>query len=225
MNRGAGVQVPADEVVFVSSGPVRVADLLVVIGDPVTGSVMTVTDSVVHVEAGLALSDVGLVSPGMTVRLDEPALAIATEGVVSFVAPAPGTNGVDGFHVYVAVDVAAPPANLVGASVRLTIPVESSGTSVLAVPISALTLAADGSSRIQRSVGGVTEFVTVIPGLSAAGFVEISSPDKDLHVGDLVVIGVDQPGGSGSPTPDATAPVDSVASTETSTEPTGGSGG
>jgi hypothetical protein len=222
-HRRAGVQVPADEVVFVASGPVRVADLLVVLGDPVAGAVMTVTDSVVHVDAGLALADAGLVAPGMTAQLDEPDLGIATEGVVAFVASAPGTNGVDGFHVYVSVDVAAPPANMVGASVRLTIPVESSGKSVLAVPASALTLAADGSTRVQRSVGDATEFVTVIPGLSAAGFVGIAAPGQTLREGDLVVIGIDQP----IPTDSVPAPTDSSVATvvdQSTTVPSGSTG-
>ena len=70
-------------------------------------------------------------------QLAEPDLGIAAKGVVESVAPAPGTNGVDGFHVYFAIQVDVPPANLVGASVRLTIPVESSGGPVLAVPVSA----------------------------------------------------------------------------------------
>lgn len=217
-NRRAGVQVPADELVFVATGPVRVSDLLVVVGDPVAGALLTVTDSVVHVDAGLALSDAGLVAAGMPVQLDEPDLGIAAEGVVALVASAPGTNGVDGFHVYVAIDVAAAPANLVGASVRLTIPVESSGTSVLAVPVSALTLAADGSSQIQRSVDGVTEFVTVTPGLSAAGFVGIAAPDQNLRAGDLVVIGVDQPAVA-----DGNQPTGNT--TGSTTEPPGGTGG
>jgi hypothetical protein len=202
---------------------VRVADLLVVLGDPVAGAVMTVTDSVVHVDAGLALADAGLVAPGMTAQLDELDLGIATEGVVAFVASAPGTNGVDGFHVYVSVDVAAPPANMVGASVRLTIPVESSGKSVLAVPASALTLAADGSTRVQRSVGDATEFVTVIPGLSAAGFVGIAAPGQTLREGDLVVIGIDQP----IPTDSVPAPTDSSVATvvdQSTTVPSGSTG-
>jgi peptidoglycan hydrolase-like protein with peptidoglycan-binding domain len=192
-HRRAGVQVPADEVAFVAVGPVRVSEVLLVIGDPLTGAVAMVTDSLVHVDAGLALGDAELVTTGMTVQIDEPDLGITAEGVVDAVAAAPGTNGVDGFHVYISIDVEAPPANLVGASVRLTIPVDSSGESVLAVPVSALTLAADGSSRVQQSRGGATEFVTVLPGLSAAGYVGVSDPTGRLQSGDLVVIGVEPP--------------------------------
>lgn len=225
-NRRSGVQVPADEVVFVAVAPVRVKEVLLVVGDPVTGAVATVTDSVVHVDAGLALADAALVRTGMKVRIEEPDLGIAADGVVATVAAAPGTNGVDAFHVYVAIDVEAPPANLVGASVRLTIPVESSGQSVLAVPVSALTLAADGSSRVQRSVGGVTDFVTVIPGLSASGYVGITATSGDLQPGDLVVIGVDQSSTPGAPSPpDTVAATETRVATETSVVQSGGTGG
>ena len=148
--RRAGVQVPADELVFVATGPVRVSESLLGKGDPVLGVAMQVTDAVVSVDAGLALSDIGLVKAGMAVRIEEPDLGISAEGVVKQLAPGPGTNGVDGFHVYFETSVAAPPPNLVGASVRLTIAVESSGGPVLAVPVSALSLAPDGTSRLQR---------------------------------------------------------------------------
>ena len=228
-HRKAGVQVPADEVVFVAVGPVRVSEVLAVIGDPIAGAVATVTDSVVHVDAGLALTDAALVAPGAVVQIDEPELGIATQGVVSTVASTPGTNGVDGFHVYVSIDVTAPPANLVGASVRLTIPVESSGRSVLAVPVSALTLAADGSSRVQRSVDGVTDFIAVVPGLSAAGYVGVRAPAGELKRGDLVVIGVDQPTtlapDTGSSIPDVTSPSGTDATTSSGVVPSGTSGG
>ena len=174
----------------IATAPVRVSELLVGTGDPATGGIVTVTDALVRVDAGLAVSDAGLVKPGMTVNIDEPDLAISTVGTVSVVAESPGTNGVDGFHVYVEVSVESPPPSLVGASVRLTIPVQSSGEAVLAVPVSALTLAPDGSSRVQLDSGGSTQFVSVVAGLSADGFVEIRAIDGPLTAGDLVVIGV-----------------------------------
>ncbi len=205
--RRAGVQVPADEIVFVASAPVHLSDLLVGLGDLAIGGMMKVTDSVVHVDGGLAVADAALVKPDMVVQISEPELGIATTGTVKTVAPSPGTNGVDGFHVYIEVTVESPPANLVGASVRLTIPVQSSGGPVLAVPISALTLAADGSSRLQRSVHGATEFVPVTAGLSADGFVAVTDKGAALKQGDLVVIGFGpQSAGTAS-----TGPPDSVA--------------
>ena len=191
--RQAGVQVPADEVVFVATTPVKVKELLVGTGDPVTGAIMTVTDAKVFVDGSLAVADAALVKPGMTVKITEPDLGIDTEGTVRSVATGPGTNGVDGFHVYFEVQVDQAPLTLPGASARLTIPVESSGGKVLTVPVSALTLAADNSSRVQKQVGTTTEFVTVKPGLSAKGFVAVTPTVGELKVGDMVVIGSNQP--------------------------------
>ncbi len=202
--RRAGVQVPADEVVFVASAPVRVSDLLLGLGDAAIGGIMKVTDARVHVDAGLPVEEAGLITAGMTVQIAEPALGIATEGTVTVVAQGPGTNGVDGFHVYAEITVDSPPPNLVGASVRLTIPVGSTSGSVLAVPVSALTLAADGKSRVQRQVDGSPEFVSVEAGLSADGYVEVAAPDHSLHAGDLVVIGFELRGAASTAGPTAT---------------------
>jgi peptidoglycan hydrolase-like protein with peptidoglycan-binding domain len=209
--RRAGVQVPADEIVFVAVTPVRVAELLVGTGDPIAGGVVRVTDALVHVDTGLALGDARLVAPGTVVQIEEPDLGIDTVGVVAFVAATPGTNGVDGFHVYAEITVADPPPNLVGASVRLTIPVESTSASVLAVPLSALSLGPDGASRVQHHrTDGTIQLVDVEAGLSADGYVEITSTDGSLRAGDLVVVGFDPAGPAETP---ALPPTPSVADT------------
>ena len=187
--RRAGVQVPADEVVFVTSAVLRVSELAVVRGDAAGGALMTATDTTVAIDGSLRLEEAPLVEVGMIVQIEEPDLGIAASGVVSRVADAPGTNGVDGFHVYFEIVVDEPPANLVGASVRLIVPLESTGEATLAVPISALSLAPDGSSRVQLERNGVLEFVRVEPGLSAEGFVAVTPLDGALAPGDLVVIG------------------------------------
>jgi peptidoglycan hydrolase-like protein with peptidoglycan-binding domain len=189
----AGVQVPADELIFVASTPVRVAEV-VARSDQAIGPLITVTNAIVAVDGSLRLEEALLAEPGMPVLIDEPDLGIKATGVISRVADAPGTNGVDGFHVYFEVLVDGSPPSLVGASVRLTVPVESTGDSVLAVPVSAVTLSADGSSRVQRDHNGTLEFVTVEPGLSADGFVAVTPLDNDLRPGDRVVIGFDQQG-------------------------------
>ena len=206
--RQAGVQVPADEVVFVATEGVRLSELLVATGDPASGGVMLVTDSDVFVDGSLAVEDAELVTAGMTVSIDETSLGIATEGTVSFVAESPGTNGVDGFHIYFELSVTEAPQSLVGASVRLTIPVQSTGDSVLAVPVSALTMGPDGSSRVQVDSGGGIELVEVTPGLSADGYVEITpATGAVLQAGDLVVIGFDPlvPGSSSAAPSDTSA--------------------
>ncbi|MEO5842436.1 MAG: hypothetical protein ABIQ73_01075 [Acidimicrobiales bacterium] len=55
--------------------------------------------------------------------------------------------------------------------------------------MSALTLTAGGTTRVQRQRNGATEFIDVVPGLSADGYVAVTGP---LFKGDLVVIGVEQ---------------------------------
>jgi len=175
--RRAGVQVPADEVVFVPSAPVRVKELAVKLGEPLSGPVMTVTDAVVAIDGSLTLEDSPLVKSGMNVQIGEADLGIEARGVVSHVAEAPGTNGVDGFHSYFEVLVNESPPKLVGASV--------------VVPISAVSLAADGSSQITRSVNGAMQLARVKAGLSADGYVEVTVLDGALRPGDLVVVGVD----------------------------------
>ena len=189
----AGVQVPADEIIFVASTPVRVSDVTPR-NDQTGGPLVTVTNASVAVDGSLRLEEAALAKAGMPVSIDEPDLGIKASGKISRVAGSPGTNGVDSFHVYFETVVDNPPSALVGASVRLTVPVQSTGGSVLAVPVSAVTLSADGSSRIQRNQDGNLEFVTVEPGLSADGFVAVKAQDGALKAGDLVVVGFDQQG-------------------------------
>jgi multidrug efflux pump subunit AcrA (membrane-fusion protein) len=105
------------------------------------------------------------------------------------VADSPGTDGVDGFHIYFETLVDETAANLEGFSLRLTIPVKSTGEAVTVVPISALSLAADGTSRVQVDNNGTFEFVVVEAGLSADGFVEVTPVDGKLAPGQRVVIG------------------------------------
>ena len=217
----AGVQVPADEVIFVTSAAVRVSELVLASGARATGPLMKVTDATVAVDGSLRLEEAPLVAPGMRVLIDEPDLGIKATGKVLRVADSPGSNGVDGFHVYFEVRVDGAPASLVGASVRMKVPIESTGGSVLAVPIGALTLSADGSSRVQRDRNGTLEFVSVEPGLSADGFVAVKPVGGALAAGDLVVIGFDQPGaalpvdqGSAPPVDQGSAPPDQQGSAQ-----------
>lgn len=192
----AGVQVPADEIIFVKEVPIRVSEVHVARGDEAVGALLSVTDAVVAIDGDLALDQVALVELGMKVEISEPDLGIVTTGVVSAIADRPGTRGADGFHVWFETFVTDGPSAataVVGASVRLTLAIESSGGPVLAVPASALTLAADGSSRVLVERGGELESVVVEPGLASRGYVATSSTSGvGLTEGDLVVIGFEQ---------------------------------
>jgi hypothetical protein len=52
-----------------------------------------------------------------------------------------------------------------------------------------VSLAVDGTSRVQVDRGGVLEYITVQPGLSTGGYVEVTAPDGRLVPGQLVVVG------------------------------------
>jgi hypothetical protein len=187
--RKLGIQVPADEVVFLPSFPVRVHEVTATVGAPATGTVLSVTDFRLAIDSALALDAARLVKPGMRVQIDEPSLGIKASGVVALVASTPGTRGVDGFHVYFETAVDPTPLQLDKVSVRLSIPIESTQEAVLAVPVSAVSLTADGTSRIQVDNKGTLEYVPVAPGLSAGGYVAITSNGVKLVPGQLVVVG------------------------------------
>jgi peptidoglycan hydrolase-like protein with peptidoglycan-binding domain len=187
--RQAGVKVPVDEIVFIPALPVRVEEIQAALGDAASGPVLTVTNNQVVIDSSLRLDEAPLVKPGMAVAIDEPDLGIKATGVVGRVADTPGTFGVDGFHIYIEILVDETPISLVGTSLRLTIPTEATNGAVTAVPVSALSLAADGTSRVQVDRDGSLEFIVVEPGLAADGFVEVTPVDGTLLPGQLVVVG------------------------------------
>lgn len=178
-----------DEFIFVPELPVRVANLEVAVGDDAVGALLQVTNNRLVIDASLPLAEVQLIEVGMPVTIDEPSLGVSASGRISRVATAPGTDGVDGFHVYFETEVEKSDIVLEGFSLRLTIPVESTNGSALVVPVAALSLAADGRSRVQVSQEGGLAFVTVSVGLSADGWVEVTPLDGELSEGQLVVIG------------------------------------
>jgi multidrug efflux pump subunit AcrA (membrane-fusion protein) len=192
-----GVQVPVDEVVFVRALPVRVEELKATVGAAASGVLLSVTDNQLSIDSTLPLEAASLVKPGMRVVIDETALAVHATGLVQSVASTPGTRGADGFHIYFEVRVDPTPVVLEGFSVRLTIPLQSTHGAVTAVPVSALSLAADGSSRVQVQEQGQLTYVVVVPGLSADGFVEVTPRSGKLAPGQLVVVGYNQPKGKG----------------------------
>ena len=191
--RKLGVQVPVDEIVFIPALPVRVEEVTALVGHAARGPVMSVTDNQLAIDSSLPLDAAPLVKPGMPVAIDEQALGIKATGVVQRVANTPGTRGVDGYHIYLEVRVEETPHRLEGFSLRLTIPIESTKGAVTVVPISALSLAGDGTSRVQVENDGALEYIVVEPGLSADGFVEVTPVDGTLTPGQLVVVGHENP--------------------------------
>ncbi len=188
-----GVQVPADEVVFLPALPVRVHEVTASVGTAASGAVLSVTDNQLTVDAFVPVETAALIRPGMTASIDEQTLGVKAAGTVEMVADTPGTLGADAFNVYIAIKVTGGQIQRGGIPVRVTIPLEASKGAVIAVPVSAVSLSADGTSRIQVDRGGALEFVTVRPGLAAGGFVEVVPAQGELAAGQLVVVGYKTP--------------------------------
>ncbi len=215
-----GVQVPADELLFFASLPVRVDETKVKVGEALSGPVMTVTNSQLVVSGALTLDDARVVRRGAVVAISDRDLGARASGTVSEVADAPGTRGVEPQRFYVGVTPTDAPPSLVGASVVLTITVQATDAEVLAVPVSALSVAADGTSRVQvEAPDRTTRFVTVRPGLAAKGLVEVTPVGGALAPGELVVVGAG-PGVAGPTGGAAPATTTAIATTTTATTTT-----
>lgn len=213
VKRKMGVQVPVDEVVFIPSLPVRVEEVKVLVGGQAIGTLLTVTDNQLAIDSSLSLESAPLVKPGMPANIDEQALGLKATGKVQLIASTPGTRaGVDPLHVYLEIKVDPTPVRLEGASVRVTIPIKSTQGAVTAVPNSAVSLAADGTSRVQVKRKDLMEYVVVTPGLSADGFIEVTAVTGKLAPGELVVVGYNNPKAAEDPakaTPSGTKPPNS----------------
>ena len=159
------------------------------VGDEAKGNVLSVTDNRLSIDSSLALDTAQLVKVGMEVVIDEQAVGVRAKGKVSYVAETPGTRGVDAYHKYLSVDVLEANIPIAKYSLRLTIPIKSTAGKKIVVPVNSLSLATDGSSQVQVQRNGTLETVTVEPGLSADGFVEVRPVVGEMHAGQLVVVG------------------------------------
>lgn len=224
-----GVAVPANELLFFPSLPLRIDDTKLNRGDPVTGPVMTVTTARLAVDSSLDVADAKLVKVGSPVTIDASDFDVMLQGKITELATAPGTKGVDSDKIYVEVTpdagAGASAERLNGSSVKLTFPVSSTDTEVLAVPVAALSLAADGTSRIEveDAPEKPTRFVTVAPGLAAQGKVAITVVGNgSLREGDQVVVGAASSSdisGNESTSTDSSASSDFLAPSDTSESP------
>lgn len=218
----SGVQVPADEILFFPTLPLRVDAVKAKLGDTVSGSVMTVTSSQLTADSSLSINDAKLVKVGAPVTIEEQDLGITVMGTVTRVADKPGTDRAEPTRVHFEVTPKESTARLVGTSVRLTIAVKTSKGAVLAVPLSAVSVGAGGTSRVQVDRGGGrTEYVDVVPGLAANGLVEVRPANPSaLKPGDLVVVGAGGVLPPGSATTPPVAPAGGT--TPSATNPPGG---
>ena len=199
-----GISVPANEIVFLPDLPRRVDEVKVGRGEPVNGAVISVTNARLAVDASVDAVDAPRLRPGATGEIEAEDLSLTLPVTITKIANRPGTDGADADKVRIELtidegataDGSAPfdPSTLNGVNVKVTLPIQSTGTSVLAVPVAAVSVAGDGSSRIEieDDPAKQTRFVTVTPGLAAEGYVEITPVGGGrVREGDLVVVGTE----------------------------------
>lgn len=189
LEAGLGVWLPAGEVVFLKAMPVRVDQVAVARGSVIDGSFITVSGSELALRSSVTERDAPRVEEGMEVEIENPETGGSIPGVISRKADRAGTDGVAPDRIYLEITPAELPPEIIGANVRVTIPVSSTGGEVLAVPAAALSATANGSTILQVEEEDVLRTVTVEPGLAAGGLVEVTPLDGDLEEGDWVVVG------------------------------------
>jgi multidrug efflux pump subunit AcrA (membrane-fusion protein) len=191
-----GISVPAGEVVFVDADSVRVEEVTLNAGDAATGKLMTVTGARFAVAASVSTADRDLLTLGAKVTIEASDAGIETTGEITSIAEKAGTDGLDEQHVRVMISMDSVPTGaqqLNDLPVRITIPISSTGdTLVLVVPVAAVSLAADGTSRVEVETDPKkeTKLVNVKPGISSNGLVQVDPLEEgSLNEGDRVVVG------------------------------------
>ena len=209
-----GTWLPAGEVVFLRSMPVRVDQVAVSRGSVIETSFITVSGSELALRSSVAERDAPRVEVGMEVQIENPESGETISGVISVKADRAGTDGVAPDRIYLEVTPSELPAEIIGANVKVTIAVSSTGGEVLAVPAAALSATANGSTILQVENEDTTlRTVTVEPGLAAGGLVEVTPLEGELAEGDRVVVG--REGSSQESTTDSTTDSTTEPSTET----------
>ena len=194
LRTSTGVTVPPSELFFIDGLPGRIDTVPVSRGDVAQGLVMTVTGQNLVINGSLPRDRWRLVSEGDNVTIENRDTGGEIDGLLSFVADEAGTNGVEGTRYYFEVEPLDASEeqldDLRNVSVRLVIPVVSTGGRVLAVPLAALSLSGDGNSIVEvEDEDGTTRFVDVEVGLTTEGTAEITPIDDNLEEGDRVVVG------------------------------------
>jgi multidrug efflux pump subunit AcrA (membrane-fusion protein) len=194
-----GTWLPAGEIVFLRSMPVRVDQVAVSRGSVIDGAFITVSGSELALRSSVTERDAPRVEVGMEVQIENPETGGVIPGVIAFKADRAGTDGVQPDRIYLEITPAELPPEIIGTNVRVTIPVSSTGGEVLAVPAAALSATATGATILQvEEEAGTLRTVTVEPGLAAGGLVEVTPLDGELQEGDWVVVGREAPSSESS---------------------------
>lgn len=220
-----GTKMPAGQMIFLPSLPTTITEVSAEAGKAPADPFATVSSTDTLIEARISSADARLVQRGAVVAIELRDANVASEGVLVDVGSDSGGTGDgsgggssgtgdDGGRLTITVRPNDPDAirDFVGFSARLTIAVSSTDGKVLAVPVAALSVGADGETRVEveRSADdgpGAVAIVAVTLGLSADGYAEIRPVEAGaLAEGDRVVVGTQRNRSDGTDsTPDGSA--------------------
>lgn len=206
-----GTIVPAGEVVFLAVLPTTVTTINAQLGaEPPADYVAQVSSTDTEIIGRVSSSDADLITSGTPVMIELRDAGIETPGVLAEVrpptpSPNPGENGGrpsggdDRLEILVVADDTSQLRDYIGWPVRINVTVSATDEAVLAVPVAAISVGPDGTSRVEvereRARGsreGRTELVEVTVGLAAQGYAEVAPVGgASLEEGDRVVVGAD----------------------------------
>lgn len=211
-----GTIVPAGEVVFLPVLPTTITTLNAQLGaEPPTDFVAQVSSTDTEIIGRVSKADANLITVGTPVVIEMRDVGIETTGVLTDVraptqdpnaggpelgpSPGGGSGDSDRLEVVVAADDTSQLREFIGWPVRINVTVSATDDEVLAVPVAAISVGPDGTSRVEvereRARGtrpGRTELVEVTVGLAAQGYAEVSPVGgASLVEGDRVVVGSD----------------------------------
>jgi hypothetical protein len=205
-----GTKMPAGEMIFLSSLPTTITEVAAEAGKAPADPFATVSSTSTRILGRISSADADLVQLPAPVTVELRDVGISTTGVLTEIKKQTeggdgggggGSGGGDGSGRLVIVVEPDDPKLLndyIGFPARITISVSSTEGEVLAVPVAAISVGADGESRVEveRNEGDgpdAVEIVKVTVGLTAEGYAEITPVEAGaLQRGDRVVVGEDR---------------------------------
>ncbi|MFF3374512.1 peptidoglycan-binding protein [Streptomyces sp. NPDC002680] len=193
----AGAMLPAAEVVFLPSFPARLDAVGAAVGEPVSGTLLTLSSGDLVVQGGAAADEKTLLRKGQKAQILSELTGKEFAGKVSTVATTPTTSSGQGSgsgsgsssgssggsggsgadtatYAVVVVPDTALPRSLTGQNVRITVTSAATGGKVLVVPVAAVTSGTDGRTTVTVLRGARKERVEVRTGATGDGYVQVT---------------------------------------------------
>ena len=207
-----GTIMPAGEAVFLPTLPTTITTLDAQLGaTPPADAIAQVSSTDTEIVGRVSTTDAELITVGTPVNIELRDAGIETTGTLTDVRTPtatvdpnnPGLGGSGGddsgrLEVVVVADDTTQIREFINYPVRITVTVSATDDEVLAVPVAAISVGPDGTSRVEvereRARGtrpAQTELVDVTVGLAAQGYAEVSPIDGTLEIGDRVVVGTE----------------------------------